>query len=303
MLGSGKTNAEQLTSAAGNVQTQALVQAVQDAIAAGDMERASAISQGAKPGTAIKLHENIGTTGATFAPASGDVSADPSVDRGNVLLARTISEAEAKAERDRAAAALDRTKTENEKNATGRLGKPPPGYRWGPVDEEGLPTLVPITGGPAEKLGETQVKQVVGVQNTRNAIAEYRGAIKNFGLIDMANPNARAKMGTIYNNMMLQAKEAYNLGVLNGPDYMILQSVVTDPTSVKAGIISRKALDAQAAKLDEIMQRIGLTVGAASKQRKSGSPGGPALPAGEVQARKKIGDVEFVRINGQWYQP
>lgn len=32
-------------------------------------------------------------------------------------------------------------------------------------------------------------------------------------------------------------------------------------------------------------------------------PAAPAQPAGEVQARKKIGNVEFVKINGKWYQP
>ncbi len=281
LLGTGKTNAEQLTGAAGNVQTQALVQAVQDAIGKGDLNTASAISQGAKPGTQIKLHENIGTTGATFAPATGDVAADPAADPANKVLAGTVTELAAKAEREKAAAAasraqasLDTAKTQNEKSKEGQLGKPPPGYRWGPADEDGAPTLIPISGGPAEKLGETQVKQLVGVQNTRAAIQEYRNAIKNFGLLDMANPNARARMGTIYNNMMLQTKEAYNLGVLNGPDYEILTSVVTDPTSLKAGVISSKALDAQAKKLDEIMGRIGLNVAAASRQRKPGAPGG-----------------------------
>ena len=307
-LATGKTNADQLTSATGNVQGQGVAEAVRAAIESGDFQGASALNQGARPGTAIRLHDNIGSTGATFAPATGKVGADPAADPSNKLLPATLASEAAEAEQRRAAAEASRAQAErarrepseaskppvgyrwkadgslekipggpaDSKGAESPHGKPPPGYRWGDADEAGHPTLVPIAGGPAEKLGETQVKQLVGVQNTRNAITEYRTAIKKFGVTDMMNPNARAKMGTVYNNMMLQAKEAYNLGVLNGPDYDILQSVVADPTSLRAGLISKDALDAQAAKLDEIMQRIGLTVGAASKQRTPAAtpPGG-----------------------------
>jgi hypothetical protein len=49
--------------------------------------------------------------------------------------------------------------------------------------------------------------------------------------------------------MMLQAKEAYNLGVLNGPDYDILQRVVRDPTNPSSLLFSNKALDKQAENL------------------------------------------------------
>jgi hypothetical protein len=52
--------------------------------------------------------------------------------------------------------------------------------------------------------------------------------------------------------MMLQAKEAYNLGVLNGPDYMILQSVVKDPTNLSSALVSNKALASQATELARI---------------------------------------------------
>ena len=122
-------------------------------------------------------------------------------------------------------------------------------------------TKQPVAGiGP--KVGETSQKQIAGVENTRAALGEYKAALSNWKAIDAANPNARARMGTIYNNALLQAKEAYNLGVLNGPDYMILQSVLTDPASLAGGITSTSALKEQADKLDEIMDRIGTQVSA-----------------------------------------
>jgi hypothetical protein len=121
-------------------------------------------------------------------------------------------------------------------------------------------TRQPVSGVVGPKAGETAQKQLTGVTTTKDAIAEYREALKNWGATDIINPNARARMGTVYNNMMLQAKEAYNLGVLNGPDYMILQEVITSPSSLTGGITSKEALDDQAKKLDEIMTRIGSQV-------------------------------------------
>lgn len=117
-------------------------------------------------------------------------------------------------------------------------------------------TLRPLSGDVGPKVGEVAQKQLTGVSTLKDAIGEYRNTLKNWNAADIANPNARAKMGTVYNNMMLQAKEAYNLGVLNGPDYMILQQVITNPASLMGGITSNKALDEQAQKLDEIMGRV-----------------------------------------------
>ena len=153
-------------------------------------------------------------------------------------------------------------------------GKPPPGYRWNP---DGSLTAIP--GGPGDKLPESQQKQVVGVQNLSNAIQEYRQALKSFGTLDALNPDQRAMMGTKYNNMMLQAKEAYNLGVLNGPDFDILQSVVTDPRSLKGVITSNKALDTQASELDRIMSGVAQT-SSQLKPRGNGAPQIPTKPAG-----------------------
>lgn len=89
-------------------------------------------------------------------------------------------------------------------------------------------------------------KQVTGAVNLTDAITDYQTKIKGFGFKDFANPDKRAEMGNLYNNMMLQAKEAYNLGVLNGPDYDILQRVVKDPTNVSSLAFSNTALSKQA---------------------------------------------------------
>ncbi len=117
-LATGHTNADQLTQAGGNLQTQGITQAVQDNILNGNVQTASAQNQGAKPGTAIKLFDNVASTGATFAPATGGVQTD------NPLAASTIAHNLAvKADKD----------------------KPPAGYR---VAADG--NLEAIPGGPAD---------------------------------------------------------------------------------------------------------------------------------------------------------
>lgn len=105
--------------------------------------------------------------------------------------------------------------------------------------------------GTKGNLPEGATKQVTGATNLKDAIDNYKTTLQGFSTLDMANPDARATMGNAYNNMMLQAKEAYNLGVLNGPDYAILQSVVKDPTKLSSVLVSKKALEQQATDLSK----------------------------------------------------
>jgi hypothetical protein len=110
--------------------------------------------------------------------------------------------------------------------------------------------------GNKGNLPEAATKQVTGATNLKDAITNYKDTLQGFNTLDMASPDARAKMGNAYNNMMLQAKEAYNLGVLNGPDYAILQSVVKDPTKLSALLTSKEALQGQATDLSKQADRI-----------------------------------------------
>jgi hypothetical protein len=113
----------------------------------------------------------------------------------------------------------------------------------------------PVMGNKAN-LPEGATKQVTGATNLKQAIDNYKDTLKNFKTLDMANPNARAIMSNSYNNMMLQAKEAYNLGVLNGADYKILTSIVNDPTSFGSAFVSKKTLEQQANQLSNTADTI-----------------------------------------------
>ena len=134
-------------------------------------------------------------------------------------------------------------------------GKAPAGYRLAPDGK----SLEVIPGGPADgkadKLGEGAKKQITGIDALGSAIDSYVKKLEKWNRADIANPNKRAEMGTDYNNVMLQAKEAYNLGVLNGPDYEILQSVIADPNNPKNLLISPEAMIKQANTLKERMAK------------------------------------------------
>lgn len=127
----------------------------------------------------------------------------------------------------------------------------------------GLPSI-PVQGaggqpvmGAASKLPEAQQKQVIGAQNTVNAIKEFRDSLSSFTTTDALNPAKRADIQAKYRNMQLQAKEAYNLGVLNGPDLTIIEQLVVDPTTVTGVFTGKKSIDKQASELSRIITDMG----------------------------------------------
>jgi hypothetical protein len=172
-----------LAQAASNLQEQDLVRRVQELISRGDYLGASAASQGSKPGQAIKLHENIGNTGATFAPATGAVAASPTADPTNALLAGHVDSLKASSERDRAAAAASRAQADKARREGPEGAKPPPGYRW---KADG--TLEAIPGGPADiKAGAEAAKAESRLAIARGkadiVIREVDKAIKQTGFL------------------------------------------------------------------------------------------------------------------------
>lgn len=203
-LATGKTNADELAKAGGHIQGQGITAAVQAALANGKTMDASAMNQGAVPGHEIKLFDNVGSTGATFAPSTGAVQADPNANPSNQLLVTTLKEAAAKAaERDAAAGAhkataanayasagLHKAQTDDLKGRGG-LGKPPAGYAWGASNAAGQPTLVAIEGGPAAGsavavaagglTGEDFLKTLPpGIAENVKGVAEGRIGLTNF---------------------------------------------------------------------------------------------------------------------------
>jgi hypothetical protein len=334
---------------------------VQDAIAAGDPQTASAMNQGARPGTAIKLHENIGNTGATYAPATGDVASSPALDPDNTLLARTIAQIVAEESQKRAAAgastaaAAASTALANQRDferqtgvsigapvlvndpeagpiytapsaAVGRpaaakpsdksteeaRGKPPAGYRW---KDDG--SLEKIPGGPAEaKPTSTDTERVAAGYATRMlASAKIMAELEAEGVgkpeageaILSALPGGVGK--TASNAAMSPKRQKYRQaqedwvrsklrkesGAVIADEEMDREIRVYFPQiGDGADVVAQKA---EARRVAEQAM-----VSASGRATQDGGPS-RGTQAGDVQARKKIGNVEFVKINGVWHTP
>ena len=203
-------------------------------------------------GRPMKVRYNIDTN--QYTPI-GSEKAEPfvQIDLGNMVELRTPT-GQIVGRLAKGAAPTGQSFSFNE--GTGLVVNQKTGAVSQPRDEQG--NLVDVS--QFRKPSESQEKQVIGVQNTRNAIGEFRNELSNFTRLDTLKPNERARIETKYRNMLMQAKEAYNLGVLNGPDLAILEQIIYNPTSMKGVVVGRDAIDSQASELDRIMGNIKSTV-------------------------------------------
>jgi hypothetical protein len=203
-------------------------------------------------GRPMKVRYNIDTN--QYTPI-GSEKAEPfvQIDLGNMVELRTPT-GQIVGRLAKGAAPTGQSFSFNE--GTGLVVNQKTGAVSQPRDEQG--NLVDVS--QFRKPSESQEKQVIGVQNTKNAIGEFRNELSNFTRLDTLKPNERARIETKYRNMLMQAKEAYNLGVLNGPDLAILEQIIYNPTSMKGVVVGRDAIDSQASELDRIMGNIKSTV-------------------------------------------
>lgn len=100
------------------------------------------------------------------------------------------------------------------------------------------------------ELGEAAKKQIAGINSTEIEANNYRKLVQEFygaefdengnvtgydnvkANVNFFDTKLRAKLQSAHKNLLLLAKEAYNLGVLNGPDLAVMEEVIADPTSL-----------------------------------------------------------------------
>lgn len=121
------------------------------------------------------------------------------------------------------------------------------------------PASVPAPGGGTvtalpgtSPVGSEEAKQIRQAINTtipsvRESLKEYRASLNSTGRVDrmlgIGPANAAAKSN--HTNLLLQLKELFNLGVLNGPDYELMLKMVGAPDTFDAFVGGRESLDAQ----------------------------------------------------------
>jgi hypothetical protein len=73
--------------------------------------------------------------------------------------------------------------------------------------------------------GESR-KTVNGAASYQDALDKYVQVLNGVDMTDLANPQVRSRIDAAYNTAMLTGKEAFKLGVLNGGDERILNSLL-----------------------------------------------------------------------------
>jgi hypothetical protein len=102
---------------------------------------------------------------------------------------------------------------------------------------------------------EAYAKQAMGVANTNDALEKMQSTMKNFKSSDMLNPTRRAELGQAHATTLLFAKELFNLGVLNGGDERIVNSVINNPVDFSSTAVPIEAIRKQARDLQGVVDR------------------------------------------------
>jgi hypothetical protein len=89
--------------------------------------------------------------------------------------------------------------------------------------------------------GESR-KAVNGAASYQDALDKYVQVLNTVDLSDLANPQVRQKIDSAYNTAMLTGKEAYKLGVLNGGDERILNSLFPNYTDTSKMLVFKDTI-------------------------------------------------------------
>ena len=121
-------------------------------------------------------------------------------------------------------------------------------------------------GGKLKTMPEQYSKQAMGVLNTHDALVKMQDTMKNFTGSDMLNPTRRAELGSAHATALLFAKELFNLGVLNGGDERIVNSVINNPIDFSSTAIPIAAIRKQATDLQGVVDRTNQNLATVYKQ-------------------------------------
>ncbi len=89
------------------------------------------------------------------------------------------------------------------------------------IDDKGNPKIVDASKGKGDAY-QTQAQIEASLNNYRTQLGNYGTKIVPSG--------EKLKLKASYNDLLLEAKELYNLGALQGPDLELMNQVMQDPT-------------------------------------------------------------------------
>lgn len=121
-------------------------------------------------------------------------------------------------------------KPKNSVTINNGLVKPPTGYTW--LDESNPAAGVkPLTGGPADPAASKEGREAASnIARVDQSLDNYRKAVETIGT-QVLPTSEKIVLSGAHTDLLMEMKELYNLGVLNGPDYTLMLGVIKDPTS------------------------------------------------------------------------
>lgn len=143
--------------------------------------------------------------------------------------------------------------------------------RTGASTQVVTPQGTPLPGAP-RPAPEAYTRKADALLNMTDALNQYQNELKGFTVTTALNPDQRARIGNAYQNALLQAKEIYNLGVLNGPDKAILEQIITNPLAITSAPISTDAMVKQVEAMRGIINRQNTNLATVYKQPKMELP-------------------------------
>jgi len=94
----------------------------------------------------------------------------------------------------------------------------------------------------AKPLAGEAEKKVTGAKLYQDVLEDYQNFIKDLSPKDIANPQIRAKVQSLYSQVKLVGKDANTLGVLNGGDERILDSLVPNFNNPRSLILTKETI-------------------------------------------------------------
>lgn len=119
---------------------------------------------------------------------------------------------------------------------------------------------------PAKPAPESYSTKAEALINATDAINQYQKELQGFSNVQALRPDQRARVGNAYQNSLLQLKEIYRLGVLNGPDKAILEQIITNPLDLSSAATSTAAMVKQLESMRGILKRQNQTLSTVYKQ-------------------------------------
>lgn len=102
----------------------------------------------------------------------------------------------------------------------------------------------PISGGPHDPAASKEGRdESATIARSANAVDAYVAEIDATGGPTVMPGKNKLTLGAAHTNLLMEMKELYNLGVLNGPDLVLMEKVLIDPTAISTSAQGYKAED------------------------------------------------------------